>query len=566
MTRARELLRRIGTPDAVSWPSFWVVLVANAVVTFSTGFDVGATFWPRMLVLVASQALVFAWLLLFRATVLRHGWEKPRPVATVLAFAVAGVIRGVVASAIFVALLGASWSVLPTRVITGAAAAVIILSVVALIVSATRDYRRVRADLLDQLEQLTAARERVVERLEQGDEAAVARVESELLAALAAAEPGTQAERLEHLAADVVRPLSHDLAQAIPSWSPPPSRVGRIRFAAILDRAASGMPLMPVAMVVCISPIYVTFLSGAAGWPVALVYAGLALALAAVILWLANRLLGVVLASGPLVLRVTIVTVTVGAAGALVGGAIQWALSGGDYRPPLPASSAFILCVFGLPIVVARAALDELRATISELQEVDAELAWRVKRLHMIQWTQQRGMARALHGPVQSAIAIAVQRLRSQDSLDVQDLREQLVDLLEPGATNADASWSAGISRVETTWEGLCEVRVSASPSVVSAIDADPVCGEIAVEIVAEAVSNAQRHGKARVVEIVAEVGDREFNLELIDDGAGEAGLGTGLGTRLLDDCALIWSRDSADGRTRLCVSLPMDVPRQSAS
>jgi hypothetical protein len=562
VSKARELLRRIGTPDAVSWPSFWVVLLANLVITFSTGFDVGATFWLRVLVLVSSQVLCFAWLLFFRAIVLRDAWEKPRPVATVLAFALTGAIRGVVASAIFVVGLGASWSVLPGRVITGAIAAPIILSVVALIVSTTRDYRRVRTELLDQLEQLIAARERVVERMEQGDEVVLVRVEAELTAALIAAEPGARADRLEQFAADVVRPLSHELAQTIPSWSPPPARVGRVRFAAILDRAASGRPLMPLGMVACVSPIYVTFLGGAVGWPGALAYAALALALGAGLLWVLNMMLGFMRGSWPLAVRVAIVVASVAAAGALLGGAIQFAVSGGDYRPPLPASSAFFFCVFGLPIVVARAALQELDSNLRELQQVDAELAWRVKRLHMVQWAQQRGLARALHGPVQSSIAAAVQRLRSRDALDVGSLRSELIGLLDRGASAAGDSWTSGISRVQSTWEGLCGVRLVADGGTPAAIDEDPVCADIAVEIVTEAVSNAVRHGNARSIEVTASEQGQALILTIRDDGSGEAGFDAGLGTRLLDDCSLSWSRGVSDGRMLLNVSLPMDVLR----
>ena len=562
MSRARELFLRIGTPDAVSWPAFWVALVANVLITFSTGFDVGATFRERAVVLVASQLIPFAWLLFFRQTVLRNAWVRPRPVATLIAFAITGVLRGAVASAIFVAWLGASWSVLPWRVVSGAIGTVVIFSAVAIVVSTARDYRRVRAELLDRREQLTAARARVVETIEARDERVVSRIESELTEALVAVDPEQRADRLESLAADVVRPLSHDLAQSIPAWEPPPTLGGRIRFSAILDRAASGRPLLPVTMGVSLAAIYAALLGNEFGWPLALGYVALDVALGIGILWLANRILGRLLSSGSLALRLAIVIATVAAAGAIVGGAIQVVVSGHDYRLPLALSSAFFFCCFGLPIVVARAALDELDVNLADLQEVDAELTWRVKRLQMIQWSQQRGTARALHGPVQSAIAAAAQRLRSTDELDAGELRSQLVALLESGAEPGDSSWSSGISRTMATWDGLCSVEVRASESATAGLQSDHVCAEIAVEIVAEAVSNAVRHGSARNVEVT--VGETPHRVELLitDDGSGEAGFHVGLGTRLLEDCALAWSRGMVEGRMTLDVSLPMDVPR----
>lgn len=562
MSRARELFRRIGTPDAVSWPAFWVSFVANALITFSTGFDVGATLGDRVVVLLATQAACFAWLIAFRQIVLRNAWVRPRPAASLVAFAITGIIRGVVASAVFVALLGASWSVLPWRAISGAIGCVVIFSAVAVVVSTARDYRRVRADLLDRREQLTAARERVVETIEARDERVVSRIESELSEALVAADPGQRADRLESLAADVVRPLSHDLAKSIPSWEPPPAQGGRIRFAAILDRAASGRPLLPVTMGICLAAIYAALLGNEFGWPLALAYVALDVALGIGVLWLANRMLGRLLSSGSLAVRLTIVIATVAAAGAIVGAAIQIAVSGHDYRLPLALSSAFFFCCFGLPIVVARAALDELDVNLADLQEVDAELTWRVKRLQMIQWSQQRGTARALHGPVQSAIAAAAQRLRSSDHLDAGELRSQLMGLLETGAEPGDSTWTSGISRTMATWDGLCHVEVQASSSASAGLHSDHVCAEIAVEIVAEAVSNAVRHGHAQLVEVTVWETSQSVELVITDDGAGEAGFQVGLGTRLLEDCALAWSRGVTEGRMTLAASLPMDIPR----
>ena len=88
------------------------------------------------------------------------------------------------------------------------------------------------------------------------------------------------------------------------------------------------------------------------------------------------------------------------------------------------------------------------------------------------------------------------------------------------------------------------------------------MCADIAVEIVTEAVSNAVRHGKARSVEVSARGGDQELVLTVRDDGSGESGFDVGLGTRLLEDCALTWRRGVIDARMCLTVSLPMDVLR----
>lgn len=562
MTRAREIFRRIGTPDAVSWPTFWVAVALNTGITFSTGFDVSASVLLRVVVVAVSMAACWGWLLVFRALVLERSPDRPRPIATIVAFAIAGGLRGLAASAVFIVWLDLDWSIAPYRVISGAIGGVVLLTPAALFVSTARDYKRVRARLLARREQLLATRERIVDSIADRDEQVISMVESKLVDALREADPGEQADRLDQLAAEVVRPLSHELARSVPDWVPPPGASGTIRIGAILDRAASGRPLMPVLTALGVVVVYGILLGNDFGWPLAAAFMAIDLVGGALALWLSNRALGVLLRRGPLAIRLALVVGALALSGAVVGAVMEFAASGTSHSLALAASSAVFYTAFGVPIVLARAGYRELAANLDELEAVDAELTWRVKRLHMVQWAQQRGLARALHGPVQSSIAAAVQRLRSHDSFDGGALRSELVELLARGASTEGDSWSSGISRVQSTWQGLCEVHLNADDVTREAIDEDPVCADIAVEIVTEAVSNAVRHGKARSVEVSARGGDQELVLTVRDDGSGESGFDVGLGTRLLEDCALTWRRGVLDARMCLTVSLPMDVPR----
>ena len=186
-----------------------------------------------------------------------------------------------------------------------------------------------------------------------------------------------------------------------------------------------------------------------------------------------------------------------------------------------------------------------------------AELRWHVARLHMEQWRQQRRLARALHGPVQALLAVAADRLAADPNASLGQLRRELERELTAHPADRTAVWSNGLARLRSTWRGICAVAVADEDLVAAGLDADPLCAEIALEIVSEAVSNAVRHGKARQVEVEVELLPEQVRIVVLDDGQGMSGEAAGLGTRLLEDCALSWSRQTEQGSV-LRVTLPM--------
>lgn len=551
MTRAREVFDRLGTPDSVSWPAFWATLFANALVSFASGMDVQASLLLRVIVLVASQAGAIGFLVLFRRVVLDRSDGRPHSWLTVLAFAVAGALRGLIAGGLLVAVVGAPTSVLGYRIAAGVALYVAVLVPTALIVSTARTYRRARRLLLARDVQLRAARTRVVEEIEERDAEVVARVESQLTEALTGDAPEEQARRLEKVAADVIRPLSHELALSQPNWRPPPAPETRVRLGAILDRATSGRPLMPLSTSLAGGILFAGYAVDHIGVRVIPGFAAYVV-LSWAVLWLGNGLLGLVPARLPLLVRLVAVLAVLAVAGLLMGVAMTWGL--GDYgRANLVAAIPVLYCLFGLTLALALAGDRELQASLADLERADVELTWQLKRINMQQWQRQRALSRALHGPVQSAIAASVERLRAGGRDETALMRAEMLSALAPAARGLSGPCSHGLVQLAATWRGVCAVHVS-DKAQVALLDADPACAEMALEIVSEAVSNAVRHGRARTAEVTIAVGSDAAEVRVIDDGSGAASASAGLGTRLLEDCALAWDRSPTDG---LVASLP---------
>ncbi|MFM8896155.1 MAG: hypothetical protein ACKOE2_12500, partial [Actinomycetales bacterium] len=215
---------------------------------------------------------------------------------------------------------------------------------------------------------------------------------------------------------------------------------------------------------------------------------------------------------------------------------------------------AMMAALIRTALVQRQQAEQALRATTEMLQ---VHLA----RLHQAQWYQQKALSRALHGPMQSAATAAALRMDAAvrsgqaSAALVDELRTSLlrqIDVL--GADEPEAlPLQEVLDRVIGTWDGLCEVIIDVGDRARTGLDDDLVLRAIVVEIVSEAVSNAVRHGRATRAHVILSVqSDGMLLVRAVDNGLNATpDRGRGLGSRLLDECAMHWSRQAnVDGHT----------------
>lgn len=552
MTTLGQVFRRIGNPAAVSWPTFWVSLAFNFFITFVGSFD-NATTFQRLVVVAVSQTTMFGLLLLCRATVLKDSVNRPRPWRTLTCFIAAGITRSLTAGAVFVAFLGPESTLLGFRIMAGIVVGIVAFVPTTIVVASWRDYRDRRAELLARRSQLTEVAHRLVSDIADQDRAVVERIRSELNEVLEVADPE---QELQRWSSEVIRPLSHQLATT-PEWLPPNVIPERVRVVDVLRRATSGASLMPLTTSVTIAfitfvPVLLTF-----GWPVMLAFIFGVVGGGSAFLWVTNRLLARA-AQLPFGVQALLLVLCLTLSGLLIGVTAQGLLPDLDMTYFLATAIALLFGAFGMVFALVRALSMELRSTLEDLQRTDSKLSWQVARLQLVEWAQGTRFARALHGPVQGSIAVAVERLRRapEDQQSILDeLRSSLMRSLE--SEDVAPSWDSGVNQLCRAWDGICEITVNTREECVARLDEDPACREMALEILTEAVSNAVRHGHATRVsaEMVCEM-DRT-NLVVRDNGQGiEKGL-PGLGTRVLDSCALEWSREPSPGDTILRAALP---------
>ena len=578
MSRATWLLTGLSIRGALSWPTVLVAYVINLSVTAIGGFGASASWEQRLVAVTVATAAMFAVLILAAPTERRMTAGPLRGLLAVAAFALAGAVRGVVVTAFFLAWGVDGGTAEVPRIFGGIALGLAVLTPMSLLVDQAREFAATRARLLAQRQLLTASVEHVSAQIEDRDRGVVERVRAALLEALdaPAGEPGNvsaaSADRLEVIARDVIRPLSHELAGAVPSIAATAFAVptGRIRWREILDEATRGRPFLPWSTSALVALLSVSALGATVGvwWTIV----GIAMigAILTGLLAGANSAMAPLLTRRGLGVRATLVVAVacgVGIVAGVVAHAVSlvvgWVIDLSQATSPF---IAFVLLVPGLavPLAVARGSARARGRVLSELQQTDLELVRQLACLRQLQWSQQRMFARALHGPMQTLVVSGAARLRSAAEGEltgrVSQLRGDLLTLLDMTTLTGDRlTWQEGVRRIEATWEGIAAISFAVSEAALKALAVDPVVCDVAMEIVAEAVGNAVRHGDASVIDVDVTIAEEDLLIRVEDDGRGGLGEGSGMGSQLLQDCCLRWERHGrAGGGVVLWAALPV--------
>jgi signal transduction histidine kinase len=569
VSRWRRAFDRIGGPDAVTWPAFWITFFTSATGNLTTGGSISAPLGERILILAVVQVAMFVPLVLLRFTLLRNP-PRPRPWVAIGGFALAAVTRGVVLSWLLVTTGSVSDPMYAYRIASSLQSIGVMLVIVAVVVSAIREHTRALEALAAVQTELEETQARIVAEVTERSDDALDRVKSRLveeMTALESAEGAASVVELQRLASDVVRPMSHDLAAGLPEREPDESPVQpRVTWQQVMGQMAEGAPLRSVPTAALMALFLITPSIGPLGARGLLLAAVLATSIL-LLTWLANAVLLRLLPR----LRSTGAILATVVAGVLVGFLSAGAMA---LLVPDPAAARLFFLAGGVFVSVVTLVIATVAAVLREQRVSERELAerteqWRraVVRLRQAQWFQGKALSRALHGPVQAAVTAAALRLdaavragtSTAELLPVvrSDLRA-VIDVLDVDVAEAVVLDEA-IARVIGTWDGLCSVSVDVDDDAHALVSSDPVLASTLVDLLTEAVSNAVRHGGASEVAVRVVLEETGLlDVEVRDDGRGpgpESRLG--MGTRLLEECTLDWSRRAGSPGQVLTARIP---------
>lgn len=448
------------------------------------------------------------------------------------------------------------------------------LTLIGMIVHRIRSYTETRARLLAENERLVALQQTANENIRQVAESRLAEIRSVVLGSLtkATSTPDEVIDAINNSVDSVLLPQIAELEAESGPWLPEkldPART-KIDLNEAFRNAFAPQHLHGVAVGLCIliTSAFTIMRNNT------LADAGILLALAVVgpmvLLTGTRRLLEKVPSSTPPVLSGAAFLFGVVASGFATGATtLPFTV---DSENPLPLFFQAPLFVSVLTLLFALASSTQVQAQESNarLAETTDRLAWEVARVSAEHRQVRRALAHALHGPLQAGLLSAVLRLqrageeRADSAMNrIDSIRSELRDLIESLQITepVDApALDAILDKVKKTWSHVATVEDRVTEEMRLALEADPQLMRALSELIAELVFNSVKHGGATDIscEIVSSPLDT-VTLTCRDNGnRPPQSSRVGLGTKLLDECALRWSRVVDDGHTVTSLVLPL--------
>jgi hypothetical protein len=566
-------------PEALlSAPVFLVTLLWVIVVQLGEWAALGgpADDIPlRLVALVAVQVLFFAFPYVTWRAICPHVRARSWNGLLLVSIIVGAVVRGVALGILLVS-AGVTQSLeLGFRIAASLSHMAVVVVLLWFLVSEVRELQSRRRRLIadrDQLLALEAAARRDLTNL--GDRATEEIKQSILdsLAGLRSTDSIGLRERLRVTIDDVVRPLSQQLAAQPSAWAPPqpPIETVGINWPLALREGLEPRRIRPVIIPVLLVwiglPIHL-FQYGPA--PTAGFVATLIIVIPA--FWLARKIaVRLTAASGEAATAAAFV-IAVMAGGLALGTAM---LPYMRYEP-LPflfvLVAPFLALLVAGPLAIAQAARDQDLELDSALEATTADLRWTLARTREEYRQHEGALARAVHGHLQASLAAAFMRLDRAVALGADDdaLRETVRTEVLAAVTGLDVTMSDPepvdqvMKKTQSTWSGAVSLAFSGDQQVIDALSHDPLCARTVNDLIPELVFNSVRHGQARSIEVLLEIPDtRTLSLTVIDDGSADL-ITTryGLGSAILDEASITWTRTRIDTCTTTACLLPLFIP-----
>jgi signal transduction histidine kinase len=229
------------------------------------------------------------------------------------------------------------------------------------------------------------------------------------------------------------------------------------------------------------------------------------------------------------------------------------------------ATGTFMFIAILLAILNATRA--EVASVKAELNALTDELRWEAARAQELSRQQKRLLTFILHGRIQATMEASFLRLQnaiSSDSL-VEKIQSELsanmsdsVDLLSASIRTPEPL-SSLFEKVAVMWNEIAVIEYRVPEGVIEKIQSDSVCHVTISDLVTELTFNAVKHASA--IEILVEVAEgaaRTITLSVTNNGSSYVETSRrGLGSKLLDDSTITWSRSSVAGKTITHCLLP---------
>jgi signal transduction histidine kinase len=442
--------------------------------------------------------------------------------------------------------------------------------------SAAEHHNRRKQRLIKDRQQLLLMRNQARSQLASMDRDSAEQIRSTLLDGINmqptnAADAGAT---LRKLIDDVVRPLSRYFEQQSDRWVPPdpPESLLRIKWRSVLANVLDPRNIQPglvVALMYWVSMVNTAVNRGIVIAVVSAVHFAAMLPLFAL-----SKRVAVAMARGRHAASKAALFLAALVIPAQTLGLTSWFYT--RFQEPqffyATVAPIFVL-IGGTLIAFAQSLLGASAALEDELRSADANLRWSLARAREQHRQQRRSLAHALHGQVQAALASAVLRLEMvhRDGDDKQAVQRIVADL-RASISNVNMLHATSepvetvIEHIQATWTGVARITVALDAGLSQRLASDQVCTVALNDVLTELTYNSIKHGGATAIHIdLAPSDDRLLQVVVTDNGRRPSQESRrGMGSELLDDCAVTWQRSRDREGTRTELLLPCQAARGS--
>ena len=221
-------------------------------------------------------------------------------------------------------------------------------------------------------------------------------------------------------------------------------------------------------------------------------------------------------------------------------------------------TGTFMFITFLLAILYATKA--EVSSVKAELNTLTEDLRWEAARAQELSRQQKRLLTFNLHGQIQATMEASF--LKLQNSIATQGDTEKIKSELSANMTDSLGLLSETIGtpeslkslfeKIAVMWDQIAAIEYRIAEGIIEKIQSDRICHVTISDLVTELTFNAIKHATA--TEIVVEISQenaRTMKLLVTNNGKSYSETSRrGLGSKLLDDSTISWSRSSAAGKT----------------
>lgn len=569
----KELWLRLGRTDAINWIVITVVstlqFVGSFVITNSNYSGREALF---LACVVVSVLVVVAMLVAARYLLIPSVPMRARPPVILVVFEGTAIARALVFDSLVVGFEMSPDDQLLSRIYASQFNIFVAGLIVSSLVSMARDFSESNQKLAMTIDDLRSSQETLEARFRDRRLTLVSSIRSQLdasLSQLTGMNMASDARSLTSLIDDVVRPISHRLGREFTSGSdeapPPPSPA--IRWPTVLRYSLESNPIHAVWLSLWTAFITLQVIAASAGphfWPAYFsAVSGFALWFTiARYVW--QRLHGPLAAPA----RGVVFSALMLATPLVVNPPLQLAfgLPFFTLRVVISAALYFLVMAWALALVLAVSRL--LTSTNRELLVATQQLRRQLIADNVNARHFEQAVSQVLHGPIQDAIAASLKRIQSlpEDASSTTSegaiIREHIDGALQLLDESPSTYYSVddAIHKLSALWAGVVEITFHCDEVTSDTLREANTTSSVVIEVIREAVSNAIRHGDATLITIDIALTEQNSDVAISVTNNGTPipqDATSGIGTRLLADMTLSWSRQNLPGGVVLSAVVP---------